>query len=28
MAGTKDMNGQQSTFYLYIGALTKQQHAA
>jgi hypothetical protein len=28
MAGTKDMNGQQSSFYLYIGALTKQQHAA
>jgi hypothetical protein len=24
MAGTKDENGQTSTFYLYIGALTKQ----
>jgi hypothetical protein len=24
MAGTKDANGQRSTFYLYIGALTKQ----
>jgi hypothetical protein len=24
MAGAKDVNGQQSTFYLYIGALTKQ----
>jgi hypothetical protein len=24
MAGVKDLNGQQSTFYLYIGALTKQ----
>jgi hypothetical protein len=28
MAGTKDVHGQQSSFYLYIGALTKQQHAA
>lgn len=24
MAGTKDLNGQESTFYLYIGALTRQ----
>jgi hypothetical protein len=24
MAGSKDLNGQTSTFYLYIGALTKQ----
>jgi hypothetical protein len=24
MAGIKDLNGQESTFYLYIGALTKQ----
>jgi hypothetical protein len=24
MAGTRDVDGQQSTFYLYIGALTKQ----
>jgi hypothetical protein len=24
MAGTKDLNGQESNFYLYIGALTKQ----
>jgi hypothetical protein len=28
MAGVKDMNGRQATFYLYIGALTKQQQAA
>jgi hypothetical protein len=24
MAGAKDVNGQTSTFYLYIGALTRQ----